>query len=59
MSSDERSAYARGLREAAVLILASVEHRVSGEVVADELHARAEVADVIANRQRAERDHES
>jgi len=59
VSPDERSAYARGLREAAVLILASVEHRVSGEVVADELYARAEVADVVANRQRAERDHES
>lgn len=54
MSPDERNAYARGLREAAVLILASVEKRVRGDVVADELYARAEIADAVANRQRAE-----
>lgn len=55
MTPSERHAYARGLREAAVLILAAAEHRARLDVIADELEARAEAADAYAERQREER----
>jgi hypothetical protein len=55
VTPEERRAYARGLREAAVLIQSAAEHRAPLHVIADELEARAEAEDTIAERQRLQR----
>ena len=48
MTPTERRAYARGLREAAMMLASAAEHRAPYDAIVDELDARAEAADAQA-----------